>query len=127
QPQPQPQPQQSARTVAPLPQGATGLGDRLRAERQAAERLAEQRVAQARGRSAERPQQPPQNQPRPAASQNQIRPAPPTQARPAPQPGQVTPVPSKPAPAQARSAAPERPKFSFSPEELAKDKREAKQ
>src|SRR5580765_1147928 len=33
-----------ARPIAPVPQGATGLGDRLRAERQAAERLAEQRV-----------------------------------------------------------------------------------
>ncbi len=79
-------PQAGGRPVTPVPQGAAGLGDRLRAERQAAERLAEQRVAQARGR----PLQPPQNL------------APPT----------------------PKSAAPERPKFSFSPEELAKDKRE---
>src|SRR6185503_6100602 len=91
QPQPQPQPQQSARTVAPLPKGASGLGDRLRAERQAAEKLAEQRIAQARGSGPDRPAQPPTNQ-RPSSS--------------------------------APERAPERPKFSFSPEELAKDKRE---
>lgn len=90
-PQPQSQSQQPARPVAPLPKGATGLGDRLRAERQAAERLAEQRVAQARGS-------------RPAAP-------------PLAQPGA--------APQSHRPAQPERPKFSFSPEELAKDKREA--
>ncbi len=80
-----------ARPIAPVPQGAAGLGDRLRAERQAAERLAEQRVAQARGKSMDRPLTPPQNM----------------------------------APPSPRPAAPERPKFSFSPEELAKDKREA--
>jgi hypothetical protein len=79
-----------ARPVQPVPQGAAGLGDRLRAERQAAERLAEQRVAQARGKGMDRPLTPPQN---------------------------LAPPP--------KSAAPERPKFSFSPEELAKDKREA--
>jgi hypothetical protein len=65
----------------------------LRAERQAAEKLAEQRVQQARGKSGDRPHQPPVNV---TANQNQ---------RPAPK-------------------APEKPKFSFSPEELAKDKRE---
>lgn len=75
------------RSVAPIPQGASGLGDRLRAERNAAEKLAEQRVSQARGSSIDRPLQPPTNQ-RPAGP------------------------------------APERPKFSFSAEELAKDKRE---
>lgn len=80
-----------ARPVTPIPQGAPGLGDRLRAERQAAEKLADQRVAQARGRNGDRPVQPPVN---------------------------VTPA-QKPAP-----KAPEKPKFSFSPEELAKDKRE---
>lgn len=78
-----------SRPIAPVPQGAVGLGDRLRAERQAAERLAEQRVAQARGRSAERPA-PPQS----------------------------------PSPQSQKPTAPERPKFTFSPEELAKDKRE---
>ncbi|MGE0238412.1 MAG: hypothetical protein AB7S59_06825, partial [Parvibaculaceae bacterium] len=78
----------SPRPVSPIPQGASGLGDRLRAERQAAEKLAEQRVAQARGGASDRPLQPP-----PARSSN-------------PRP------------------APEKPKFSFSPEELAKDKRE---
>lgn len=100
QPQTQPQPNQAqaqpqprlqappSRPVAPLPQGASGLGDRLRAERQAAERLAEQRVALARGN----------------------RPVAPAQSAPAPQP--------------QRPAQPEKPKFSFSPEELAKDKRE---
>ncbi|MGE0007698.1 MAG: SPOR domain-containing protein [Parvibaculaceae bacterium] len=81
----------SARPVSPIPQGASGLGDRLRAERQAAEKLAGQRVAQARGSAPDRPLQPP-----PARSGNQ---------KPAPPP-------------------PDRPKFSFSPEELAKDKRE---
>lgn len=80
-----------ARSVSPIPQGASGLGDRLRAERQAAEKLAEQRVAQARGNSPDRPLQPPSTQ-------------------------RLTP------PASER--APEKPKFSFSPEELAKDKRE---
>lgn len=89
--QPKPQP----RPVAPLPQGAAGLGDRLRAERQAAERLAEQRVAQARG--GNRPMTPP-----------------PLQAAP----------PAAPPPQSQRPAQPERPKFSFSAEELAKDKRE---
>ena len=87
-----PVPQASgARPVTPIPQGAPGLGDRLRAERNAAEKLAEQRVAQARGRNGDRPGQPPVN---------------------------VTPA-QKPAP-----KAPEKPKFSFSAEELAKDKRE---
>ena len=84
-----------ARPIAPVPQGAAGLGDRLRAERQAAERLAEQRVAQARGKSAERPAPPP-----------------------------LTPSPQSQRPQSQKPAAPERPKFTFSPEELAKDKRE---
>jgi hypothetical protein len=79
------------RAPSPIPQGASGLGDRLRAERQAAERLAEQRVSQARGKAPDRPMQPPVNQPQ------------------APRPA---------------AKAPEKPKFSFSPEELAKDKRE---
>lgn len=71
------QPQQQAaptRQVAPapqpIPQGASGLGDRLRAERQAAEKLAEQRVAQARGSTARgpepRPLQPPPARQQPA-------------------------------------------------------------
>jgi hypothetical protein len=80
------------RPVTPVPQGAVGLGDRLRAERLAAERLAEQRVAQARARSAERPAPPP-----------------------------------SPPPQSQRPAASEKPKFTFSPEELAKDKRETAQ
>jgi cell division protein FtsN len=89
---PRPAPQAGgARPVTPIPQGATGLGDRLRAERQAAEKLAEQRVAQARGKSGDRPLQPPVHQ----------------------QPIQ-----------RPTAQAPEKPKFSFSPEELAKDKRE---
>ncbi len=93
---PQAQPKPQPRPVAPLPQGASGLGDRLRAERQAAERLAEQRVAQARG--GVRPMTPP--------------------------PAQAAPQPTAPPPQSQRPAQPERPKFSFSPEELAKDKRE---
>ncbi|MFZ5671755.1 MAG: SPOR domain-containing protein [Pseudomonadota bacterium] len=95
--QPRSQPPQQQRPVAPLPQGAAGLGDRLRAERQAAERLAEQRVAQARG--GNRPM--------------------------APAPAQPAPQPAAPAPQSQRPAQPERPKFSFSAEELAKDKRES--
>lgn len=91
----QPVQQQPGRPVAPLPQGASGLGDRLRAERQAAERAAEQRVAQARGKSPERAPMPPPAQPTPA-----------------------------PPPQNQRPAQPAKPKFSFSPEELAKDKRE---
>ncbi len=79
------------RSGSAIPQGASGLGDRLRAERQAAEKLAEQRVAQARSGS-DRKQQPTSNQ--------------------------------RMAPPPASERAPERPKFSFSPEELAKDKRE---
>lgn len=84
-----------SRPIAPVPQGGVGLGDRLRAERQAAERLAEQRVAQARGKSAER-QAPPPLSPPPQSQKQQ----------------------------NQKPAAPERPKFTFSPEELAKDKRE---
>ncbi|MGE3876029.1 MAG: SPOR domain-containing protein [Parvibaculaceae bacterium] len=85
-----PQGNAAPRPVSPIPQGASGLGDRLRAERSAAEKLAEQRIAQARSSGPERPLQPPANQ--------------------------------RSAPAPER--APEKPKFSFSAEELAKDKRE---
>jgi hypothetical protein len=93
---PQAQAKPQPRPVAPLPQGAAGLGDRLRAERQAAERLAEQRVAQARG-GINRPMTP----------------------------AQAAPPPAAPPPQSQRPAQPERPKFSFSAEELAKDKRES--
>lgn len=112
--QAQAQPQQ--RPVAPLPQGAAGLGDRLRAERQAAERLAEHRVAQARGN---RPPAPPPAQPAPQPqSQRPAQPQPQVQ-RP------VQPAPQQSQPQSQRPPQPERPKFTFSPEELAKDKREA--